>query len=357
MVRDTLQTHRRQARSGEFNREWNAIELTANAHFQQQGGGTPDRVRHVRARALFEQTDRAEFTRIRVIVVTWDFQRRHTINILARNAQWLATRCKNRRPRCDLQKPFGHLRGAVDQVLAVVEQEQQVSGVKTCREPLKRRGFVAWRETEGYGERCRKEIGRRRCGELREVNTIGEVRNKLARGFEREPGLAYATRPDERDQSVLQHRVVDFTQCLFSTDDRRNSGGKPNARESSWQPRRERRGLSHGEIPDELVAPSCDSQYGRAIVAQSAAQRRDLPLKRVLFDDTVSPNPLHDPIFAQDRTAGFDQGDQKIKRPVANIDLPAVMQHLAQARAYDGSAKREIVERWRLRIHLRPVEQ
>jgi len=54
-----------------------------------------------------------------------------------------------------------------------------------------------------------------------------------------------------------------------------------------------------------------------------------LGLQVVLLDDPVRPHAAQEFVLAEDRAAGVDEGHERIERPPAQLDRPAIGQQLA----------------------------
>src|SRR3989442_13423759 len=66
-----------------------------------------------------------------------------------------------------------------------------------------------------------------------------------------------------------------------------------------------------------------------AIGAKYLSERGDLGVKVVLLDDPVGPDPAHQIILAEDSAASVDEGHERVERPSAELDRPAIGEQLA----------------------------
>ena len=71
-----------------------------------------------------------------------------------------------------------------------------------------------------------------------------------------------------------------------------------------------------------------------AIGAKHLSEHVDLGRQAIFLDDLVRPHAAHELVFAEDRAASVDEGQQRIERPTAQLDRSAVSQQLS-AMAHD----------------------
>ncbi|HEV7995173.1 MAG TPA: hypothetical protein VGP52_02825 [Stellaceae bacterium] len=86
------------------------------------------------------------------------------------------------------------------------------------------------------------------------------------------------------------------------------------------------------DLAGELVAASGDRADQLALRPKGGAQRRDMRLQIVFFDDPVGPDAAHQHVFADDRSAGFDQSCQHVEGAPADLDRAAVGKQFAAVR-------------------------
>src|SRR5262249_54334898 len=92
-----------------------------------------------------------------------------------------------------------------------------------------------------------------------------------------------------------------------------------------------------------------------AVGAQRLAQRGNLGLKIVLLDDPVRPDSAHQQLLVDDRAAGVDQGEQRVKGAAAQRDGLAVGEKLSAMRHDLEAAELQDRERLALAVHRRPL--
>jgi len=66
-----------------------------------------------------------------------------------------------------------------------------------------------------------------------------------------------------------------------------------------------------------------------AISAKRLSERGDLGWQVVFLDDPVRPHAAQEFVFAEDRPASVDEGDQRIERPTTQFDGSAICQQFA----------------------------
>jgi len=66
-----------------------------------------------------------------------------------------------------------------------------------------------------------------------------------------------------------------------------------------------------------------------AISAKRPSEQGDLGWQVVFLDDPVRPHAAHELVFAEDRPASVNEGDQRIERPTTQFDGSAICQQFA----------------------------
>jgi hypothetical protein len=141
-----------------------------------------------------EQADRV------AAVVVVDGQRRDAEDHLAGQVKRLAAGHQEHRAVARAQDGVGKGGTGVDHVLAGVQDEQQAPAAQLAREPVRPRLFLLAGQAERRPHRARDGARVPGHGQVGEEHPVGERPRVLARHLDREPRLAYATRPGQRDQ-------------------------------------------------------------------------------------------------------------------------------------------------------------
>ena len=150
------------------------------------------------------------------------------------------------------EQPFGKACDAVDEVLGVVEQEQQVLVGEERRDGRDRRDAGDLRRAErarDLGRDLRRVAERR---QLREPHAVGVAVDEAAGSLEHQPGLAGPARADERHEPVTLDERRDSAELLLASDEARQLDRQVGAaraqraerREGPWRGRRRRPGRS-----------------------------------------------------------------------------------------------------------------
>ena len=166
-------------------------------------------------------------------------------------------------------------RGALDEMLEVVEHEQHRALAEVVEQLVLRRE-VAVHAVEGeldrLGEGGREEVRRRDGRERYEVDAVRVAVDAASGGLEREPGLARSARSDEREQAafgVLQ-QPVDRFEFRRPADERRSRQGEVlHARLERLQQRE----LARQAVDLELVDALRRAEILEAVHAQVADVR------------------------------------------------------------------------------------
>ena len=102
-------------------------------------------------------------------------------------------------------------------VLAVVEDQQQPARTKRVDQRLRDRLAALLRDAEDTGRCQANGAGIRDGSKVNEPRSVGEVRRDVRGGFDGQPGLAQAARPEQRHQPVCLEQVRDFANGVLAT--------------------------------------------------------------------------------------------------------------------------------------------
>ena len=277
-------------------------------------------------------------------------QRRHAVDVLAGGAQRLAAGASTRRAGTGAQHGLGQTSGRLDQVLAVVEEQQEPLRTDGGADTVGRDAGAGQRQAEHRGHRHRNEIGCRERGELGEQDPVGKRRQQAAGDLQREARLADPPGPGQRDQPMVRHegRWPHGSRRLGRPAPTRGRGGCSTVVGAA----RRRLGMSrHTDVARELVAAPGDGANEPAIGAEHLPQHRDLNLEVVLLDHAVGPDPTHELVLAEDRPAPVDQGQEGVERASAELDGSTIDEELAAVRNDPEAAEFDGLRRIRHPAH------
>lgn len=174
-------------------------------------------------------------------------QRRHRAQHLAGDPQRLAARGEDPHTRAGAQEQAGDPCHVLDQMLAVVQDEQQLAVLQGGEEPVggvPRGGAETFAQTEG-GEQGVGELGGvGERGELDQANVrvsvcvnvcvsayatmCVDVRVRVRmRELDRQTGLARSARPGECDQALAGEQGADAREFAVASDEAGQLGGEP----------------------------------------------------------------------------------------------------------------------------------
>jgi hypothetical protein len=119
------------------------------------------------------------------------------------------------------QQPLGHHRGLGDEVLTVVEHDDHVPARQAADHEVEDRwaGGVDAADLQRRGQHRCNPCGVAEACELDEPGAVGSGVLQGIGDFHREPGLADAARPDQRDQAVRRDRRDDLCELRVAPDE------------------------------------------------------------------------------------------------------------------------------------------
>jgi hypothetical protein len=146
-------------------------------------------------------------------------QRLQRIGLLAGNSKRLAAGGQDRRPFRTREQDIHELRAAIQQMLAVVQDQQDLARLQMRAHRLGCGRACSFAHAECLRDRRRHQRGiadRRQFGQPYAI-AIGV--DDFGRGLQREPGLADATRADDRDQSLAGKQPLDLDDLTLASDE------------------------------------------------------------------------------------------------------------------------------------------
>ena len=123
------------------------------------------------------------------------------------------------------------------------------------------------------------------------------------------------------------HQVDHLAELGVAADQFGNRRGQVRRRQATAASGR--RGRGRVDLAGELVAAPGYGAHQVAVAGERLAQRRDLHLQVVLFDDPAGPDAAHQLVLAQDRAARVDQRDEHVEGAPAQLERDAVCEQFA----------------------------
>jgi len=246
-------------------------------------------------------------------------ERRHAIGLLAFDPQQLAAGRQNRGLRAGANNRLGESRGHVDDVLAIVEQQQDAPSPDRARHRLRRHlpGFDFQVESARNGRVNHFLVAH--AGKLDVLDVASELRNEAARDLEAEPGLADSARPGDRDHPHLSEPVADETDFRVAADQLRNPQRQVAfTTDNCGRPGRNRTRLGGPPLPGQAIAaPEHRLEHG-AIRTERPAQGRDVHLQGILADDRARPHAIEQLRLGHNLAVRADHNLEQLKGPAAD---------------------------------------
>jgi hypothetical protein len=245
-------------------------------------------------------------------IVARDRQRRQTIDLLATAGERLSAGCEqaDSRSLCQYElRKGGH---GIDDLLAIIEQDQQMLLSQPIRQlfgrsaalqlDAERRRYKTWNQ--------RGLLQRRKIDEEVAVAIVGSDR---ADNFETEAGLADPTGTRERHQASPGKEGLNSGQIGLAAKE-------PIERQRrGWR----RRG---GYGADKAVAEPGRRLDPVRVCAQGFAQRWYMNLDIVFLDDGVGPDPVHQFALRDEVAFRLDQDRQDVERSRADWNCNAIQE-------------------------------
>ena len=138
---------------------------------------------------------------------------------LAGDAQSLPAGGQDAQLRTGTQQRLGELGAGLDQMLAVVQNQQHLLGSEVVRERLGQRAARLLANAQGGGHRLWHERRIRQRRQLHQPHTVFEPFHQLARRRQSQPRLAAAARAGERQQAAILQQPLYLGQLLLPSDE------------------------------------------------------------------------------------------------------------------------------------------
>ncbi len=160
-------------------------------------------------------------------------QRRHEPRALAFEAERLAAGRHDRQRRAGPQQRLRQLRAGVDQVLAIVEDEQRGIAFQLIDDRLEHGPGAVIAHADGRGDVLGERTRIHQRGQLGPDDAAGEQGARVARELDGEPGLAAAAGAGQREQPRRDENRRALLQFVRSADQAGERDGQLRSRQRS----------------------------------------------------------------------------------------------------------------------------
>ena len=332
-----MHTEQRHARGGEFERQRQPVERTADVGHGLLLLRREAKARQAAGHPVDEQTHGAaghQALGIGIVGQRRQRQRRQPKDLLAGNAQWLLAGDDDVQRRRLRQQACHQRRQRRQHVFGVVQNEQQRQRLQRTRQPNRtglagRAGIEvqALREcrTQGRGGRG---LGRER-GEFDEPHAVGPGPPLRCGERLRQPRLADARRAGERDQTLAAEQGSECGELGIATDQRRQGrsqvagGGRTRCSRRGQHRCGERRRLGHGrcarrqfyEAGEAVTTPrhGLDPEGLFRVIAERAAQFTDYRLDHAFGDEAPAPDRVEQLVLGHQLARAPRQRHQQLE--------------------------------------------
>ncbi len=215
-----LDAEHRDARRCQLDREGHAVDPPADRRDQSRVAPVRREVGHRCTRPFDKQPNRAILQRIVLVVgiLCRHGERRDRKDPFPLDLQGLAAGCENMDRRAGPQHGLGQRRGAVDDMLAGIQHQQQPPAGEHLRHPLYRNLTAAKLKPECSRNRGRNKGGIAERRELRQPHAVGKVRQQLACEREGNPCLADSAGAGQGDEPMRGGKVQGLTHLVVAAD-------------------------------------------------------------------------------------------------------------------------------------------
>ena len=222
---DLVRAEMSHARGRELDRERNAVEALADLPHRAVGRGGEKRSRRAPPPRDLRRAGSPRSRGPRRSRPRWGHVERWDLpHVLAVNVERLAARGEDRESRTATQQQVGDLGGAVHDVLAVVEHEQQVAVADAVHEPLlcgELDAAALVHQPGGDRNGCRNLPARARRGQVRAAHTRCERVRHVVGHLPGEPALAAAADAGQCHEAIGFESRCDLAARFAAADESR----------------------------------------------------------------------------------------------------------------------------------------
>lgn len=291
------------ARGRQLDRERQPVEPATHRCHQREAAFIQRKARIGRTRARREQLHGARvhrIARVGVGVGSGHVERRHRAHALAMDAQRLAAGREHAQPVVGIGQRARDPGGVVEQVFAIVEHEQHPAPRDTGQHGFERQRAGRLRDAERAGKRVGHEVRAGHRGQRYEHRPFREPLFRTRGRLDRDARLADPAGAHQRDDARDLQRGLHVGQHRFAAEQRTGHHGRA-------QRLRAHRRLGAVPLDHQPVAAARHRHDQVAVGGQRLAQRRDMHLQVVFFNNGMRPDALHDFIFRYQRTVRPNQ--------------------------------------------------
>ena len=217
------------AHGGQFEREGDAVETATDLGDRGSGGGIEHEARRRVLRSLDEQLDGFETSQtVGRVVISRKLERGHPPGDLTGMAERLAARGQDDEIGAPRQELGGQRHDGVEDVLAVVENEQDRAARELVDERRDPRPVALEGEVESAADRRRDAVTVRHACQLHEPHPVrpARARHLTVRQLDGQAGLACAAGAGEREQARPVEHPAQLGQFTMTTDEARRQRGQ-----------------------------------------------------------------------------------------------------------------------------------
>ncbi len=147
-------------------------------------------------------------------------QRGNRAHVLARYVQWLPAGSQYRHRGCAAQQHVGEHRAGIEQVLAGIQDQQQLAVTQVIQGRVELRASVGLRQPQAAGDGVGQQLRVTQAGQLNQAHTVREAPGHRAGGAQRDPGFPDPAGPGQRDQPRGPEQAGQHGQLGIPADER-----------------------------------------------------------------------------------------------------------------------------------------
>ena len=338
LVPQAVQAEVADAPGRQLQRQRNAVQAAADLGGHRQVGVAQHETIIDGCAALAKQLQRRVIAQGRIgrRAQGRQFQRRQTLQLLARDAQRLAAGSQQLQRGRALEQGIGQGGGGHDHMFAIVQHDQHLAlaqmGQQAGHRVMRRHGHAKRR---GQRQRHQMPLGHRR--QVDKADAVGMAALHAHRQRHRHRGLADAAGADNAEQAHLRqlagHRLDQLGTAQHAREQHRqvvaHLGGGRRWRGGHAGRGGLRRFARARHRRQETVAAPCDRgdiAPAFAPVAQHLAQRRQVYAQGGVVDHRLWPDDGQQLVLVDDLAGALEQRQQQVHRAAAQAQGPLAFQ-------------------------------